>query len=58
MVDGNEGDAFANLFNSIVADVGTSLLRSEIAGEDTDITVRYSSFDSSTMSLTGRRNWF
>lgn len=53
VVDGNEGDSFANLLNTIVAGVGTSVGRFEQPGEDVDITVRYSSFDGSTMSLSG-----
>ncbi|HEY7257354.1 MAG TPA: PKD domain-containing protein [Solirubrobacterales bacterium] len=52
-VNGNEGDSFATLFDSIVAGVETSLFRSEQVGDDVDITVRYSSFDASTMSLAG-----
>jgi hypothetical protein len=53
VVKGNTGDAAVNLLNSIVADVQFSLLRNEEPGDDTDLTVRYTSYDSSKASLGG-----
>jgi hypothetical protein len=52
-VQGNTGDAAANLLNSIVAGVQFSLLRNEAVGDDTDLTLRYTSYDSSKASLGG-----
>jgi hypothetical protein len=52
-VKGNTGDAAANLLNSIVAGVQFSLLRNEAVGDDTDLTLRYTSYDSSKASLGG-----
>jgi hypothetical protein len=53
VVKGNTGDAAVNLLNSIVADVGFSLLRNEEPGDDTDLTLRYTSYDASKASLGG-----
>ncbi len=51
--NGNEGDSFATLLDTVVAGVGTSLARFEKPGDDVDITVRFSSFDASKMSIAG-----
>jgi hypothetical protein len=53
VANGNTGDAFVNLLNSIVADVNTSLVRYEKLGEDVDFTVRYTSYDGSKTFLAG-----
>ncbi len=51
--NGNEGDAVVNLINSVIANVGTSLRRTEQVGDDVDLTVRYSSYDAASASLAG-----
>jgi hypothetical protein len=50
---GNTGDAGANVLDTVFAGVETSVFRGEEAGDDVDITVRYTSFDAATMSLAG-----
>jgi PKD domain/RTX calcium-binding nonapeptide repeat (4 copies) len=50
---GNTGDAAANVLDTVLAGVETSVFRGEEAGDDVDITVRYTSFDAATMSLAG-----
>jgi len=53
LVRGNTGNASANLLNSVVVNVETSLWRVENGGDDVDITVSYSSYDGSKTMLAG-----
>ncbi len=53
LVRSNTGDASANLLNSIVANVDTSLSREEKVGDDVDLTARYTSYDKSKVALAG-----
>ena len=53
LADSNEGDAAANLINSIVANAQTSFWRLEEVGDDVDLTARYTSYDGSKAMLTG-----